>query len=113
MKTVTNKTLYICDGCKKRYLRKSACEEHEKVCPRVVGNIPQCTTCAHFGKEPAVYDDPYTSGMVTTHFDVFLCKSYNEYLLSKSGAKNGLLAHICSMPMPTDSDKPCEFKEPC
>lgn len=109
MKTLTNVTLYFCDGCNKRYVKKFACEAHEKTCSRVVGNKPQCTSCVNFTKEKAVYYDLCFGEQRYTSNEIFMCKKYNEYMVSKKGATNGLLSSICSMDMPTDSDDKCKF----
>jgi hypothetical protein len=109
MKTLTNVTLYFCDGCNKRYVKKIACEAHEKTCSRVVGNRPQCTGCSNFTKEKAVYDDPWSGSEQETGNEIFLCKKYNEHMVSKKGATNGFLSSICSMDMPTDADEQCKF----
>ena len=108
MKTLTNVTLYFCDGCNKRYVKKFACEAHEKTCSRVVGNRPQCTKCANFTKEKADYHDGCFGGQTTSN-EIFMCKKYNEYMISKKGATNGFLSSICSMDMPTDADEQCKF----
>lgn len=108
MKTVSNVTLYFCDGCNKRYVKKFACEAHEKTCSRVVGNRPQCIGCEHFTKEKAVYYDGYFGEQETSN-EIFMCKKYNEYMISKKGATNSFLANICSMDMPTDADEQCKF----
>jgi len=52
---VKDVTLYICEYCGKRLIRKHAMIKHESNCPKNPKNIPACFNCEHCLKEDISY----------------------------------------------------------
>lgn len=66
MKVKLNVTVYYCDHCKKKMLRKGAMEHHEKWCPKNPENIKACQYCKHLEETKVIvywdgYDGPHES----------------------------------------------------
>lgn len=93
MKTKTNVTLYFCDHCNKHYLKKSACERHEKeVCNKNPRNRILCMDCKHHvGKD--------ISGDLTVNW----CAAYDKMLQSRFEGRHGLIEEN-GIAMPTKSE---------
>jgi hypothetical protein len=93
MKTKTNVTLYFCDHCNKHYLKRSACERHEReICNRNPRNKVLCMDCKHHvGKD---IDDQNT---------VSWCEAYGRELQGRFEARHGLLEEYQTA-MPSKSE---------
>jgi hypothetical protein len=115
MKTKTNVTLYICDHCKKKLLRKWAMEKHEKMCDSNPENSKACSGCAFLQPttiEVEYGDDYYTGEPVIKMSKAFRCTKLDKLLYPLKVEQRGLVEKYPYTfegqdPMP----KECEHKE--
>jgi len=71
---------YYCDFCKKMYVRKSACETHEKGCSHNPENDRKCFGCKHLKRENIDrYFDTYI-GEQSEQVSVFYCEKLDTCL---------------------------------
>lgn len=86
-----NITLYICQHCKKRMLRKAAMEKHEPACYSNPENFRACTGCLYLDEiEATVYFDTY-NGEGTRKFKSFKCSKLDKIMYPYKVEKKGLL----------------------
>lgn len=91
MKTKTNVTLYICDHCKKKLLRKWAMEKHEKYCGANPENRRACEGCQHLEETTVevIYEGIYQDRIVKSK--AFRCKALEKMLYPLKVEQRGLL----------------------
>lgn len=83
MKIKTGQTVYYCDHCKKKLLRKKAMEHHEKYCASNPDNRRACEGCEHLEEttvEVEYGDDYYTNEPVIRRVKAFRCKKLDKML---------------------------------
>lgn len=95
MKTFKNQTYYRCEYCNKLYLRKHACEKHEKICNCNPNNWRACHSCDYLEKIDKTVYVYYHNGMgeiespYNTH--CFKCILKNKLMYPFAAEKKGLL----------------------
>jgi|ERR1044072_2730758 hypothetical protein len=83
MRVKQNVTLYYCDHCKKKLIRKGAMEHHEKYCPANPANRRACEGCEHLEETTVDLeygDDYYTNEPVIKQAKAFRCTKLDKML---------------------------------
>lgn len=114
MKVKTGQTVYYCDHCKKKHLRKKAMEKHEKWCASNPDNRRACEGCMHLAETTIeVYygNDPY-GGEKMREAKAFKCMKLGKMLYPLKVEERGLVDRYPETfeeqePMP----KECEHME--
>jgi len=71
MKIIKDITMYICNHCNKKYLRKQACIKHEARCNKnPVNKRPCLESCKHLGQKNVSHEEGFSIASATT----FYCK---------------------------------------
>lgn len=91
MKILENITLYKCDFCPKRLIRKHAMEYHEHNCSSNPKNQSACSGCAFIVEErkDIYYSDPYGEGSFISK--TFKCEKLNKKMYPFKAVKMGLV----------------------
>ena len=108
MKIRENVTLYCCDFCNKRLLRKHAMERHEKFCSSNPDNFRDCFNCKNLIEDTKEVDLGYCTKTVRC----FSCKLLNIELYPP---KSERLNHVKKYPHDYEGQHPmptnCEHQE--
>ncbi len=118
MKIKENITLYICDHCGKKYLRKHACIAHEQKCTSNPDNFIACMGCDHVEKRQMIFsqDVMYLGPNMGVCYDneeralqAFWCKKKEHWIYPATKVNNPIQSEdiegeIDNEPMP----KECE-----
>jgi len=115
----SQKTVYQCDHCNKKYFVKSACEKHEQWCHKNPENKKACSDCK-FCKTTTVehHSDSYF-GQNTQMVPIVYCQVKLHYLIPLSSQRKGNAylmedlgdGDIENLPMPKECDKyKCEYE---
>lgn len=112
MKIKTGVTVYYCDHCKKKMLRKHSMEHHEKWCPKNPENEKACSGCAFLKEEPVtIYGEhAYDGSEYSFERKGFRCTKLDKLLYPLVVERRGLTRFETfdnQEPMP----KECEHKE--
>jgi len=112
MKTIENKTLYVCDFCKKKLFIKSAMEKHEKFCSMNPTNYKACSGCLHLEEIQYEIDlgDDYYNNPITRLVKTFNCKLLNQKMYPTKVERLDLINKYPyqfsdQAPMPKECDK--------
>lgn len=111
MEVRENVTLYICDHCGKRLIRKSAMIKHEDNCSQNPKNIPACYSCKFLEQEEIEY---YTYGYNDTensHKSTCLRCTKKNVLMYPPKAKRLALEYPEQFEEQTETPKVCELKK--
>lgn len=75
------KTVFYCEHCKKHYLAKHACINHEEICSRNPANQRPCFDCHHLIKtEARAYYQSCPEAPETITVEILYCKHMDLYL---------------------------------
>lgn len=92
MKIRENVTLFICDFCKKRLIKKAAMQRHEKFCSLNPENHAACSLCSHciLKKEYFLYNEG-SEDQIETPSNTFFCEAKQIGQYPIKAVKKGLL----------------------
>ena len=100
MKVLENINLYVCEHCKKRYLKKHACEIHEILCYSNPENFRACSHCIHLEETTIDYEKDIIRcgenlGVIfdteTRKAKTFHCKKLDKLMYPFKAEKKGLI----------------------
>lgn len=116
MKILTNRTLYACSFCGKKYQSSSACLYHEEhKCHANPNNQHICfETCKHLERiESSTTEYGYTGAETEMKFKTFRCKKHDQEMYSfRLSKRHFLKPFIGGIRMPLDcSDYEVKFSE--
>lgn len=91
MKVKENVTLYICDHCRKRLIRKSAMEKHEVDCTQNPANRSKCGGCVFLKEvQKEFWVDTY-GGETARKANGFFCTKLNVGMYPHKAVRLGLV----------------------
>lgn len=85
-------TVYYCDHCKKKMLRKSAMQHHEKWCYKNPENAKACDGCVHFQETEVTIlaPHPYDGSLCEQKRKGFRCDKLDKLLYPLAIQRRGL-----------------------
>ena len=91
MKVQENITLYSCDFCKKRMVRKHAMIKHEPSCYSNPENKPACSDCKFLEEIKVEYYYDFGMGKSRAEVKGFKCNKLEQIMYPFKVVKKGLL----------------------